>query len=71
MESVRERALPKTKATAVDAEFRNPSYNYGMGGNTMLDLKHAFTHVAKGTFYGDQIKRSQAMHKVFDNYIGM
>ena len=70
MESVRQRALPKTKATAVDAEFRKPSYNYGMGGNTMLDLKHAFTHVAKGTFYGDQIKRSQAMHKVFDNYIG-
>ena len=70
MESVRQRALPKTKAIVVDSEFRKPSYNYGMGGNTMLDLKHAFTHVAKGTFYGDQIKRSQAMHKVFDIYIG-
>ena len=70
MESVRQRALPKTKAIVVDSEFRKPSYNYGMGENTLLDLKHAFTHVAKGSFYGDQIKRSQAMHKVFDNYIG-
>jgi len=70
MESVRQRALPKTRAIVVDSEFRKPSYNYGMGGNTLLDLKHAFTHVAKGTFYGDQIKRSQIMHKVFDNYIG-
>ena len=70
MESVREKALPKTKATAVDAEFRKPSYKYGTSGNTMLDLKHAFTHISKGSFYGDQIKRSQAMHKVFDNYIG-
>jgi len=70
MESVRQRALPKTKAVVVDSEFRKPSYNYGMGGHTLLDLKHAFTHVAKGSFYGDQIKRSQAMHKVFDNYIG-
>ncbi len=70
MESVRQKALPKTKATAVDAEYRKPSYRYGTGGNTLLDLKHAFTHVSKGTFYGDQIKRSQAMHKVFDSYIG-
>jgi hypothetical protein len=70
MESVRQGALPKTKAIAVDSEFRKPSYNYGLGGNTMLDLKHAFTHVAKGTFYADQIKRSQAMHQVFDNYLG-
>tara|TARA_B110001454_G_C12719570_1_gene434139 strand:+ start:2323 stop:3072 length:750 start_codon:yes stop_codon:yes gene_type:complete len=70
MESVRQRALPKTKAIVVDSEFRKPSYNYGMGGHTLLDLKHAFTHVAKGSFYGDQIKRSQIMHKVFDNYIG-
>jgi hypothetical protein len=70
MEAVRQKALPKTKATAVDDEFRKPSYNYGLGGNTMLDLKHAFTHINKGSFYGDQIRRSQAMHKVFDNYIG-
>ena len=70
MESVRQRALPKTKAIVVDSEFRKPSYNYGMGGHTLLDLKHAFTHVAKGSFYGDQIKRSQIMHKVFDNYLG-
>jgi len=70
MEAVRRKALPKTKATAVDDEFRKPSYNYGLGGNTMLDLKHAFTHINKGSFYGDQIRRSQAMHKVFDNYIG-
>jgi hypothetical protein len=70
MESVRQRALPKTKAVVVDSEFRKPSYNYGMGGYTLLDLKHAFTHVAKGSFYGDQIKRSQIMHKVFDQYIG-
>ena len=70
MESVRQGALPKTKAISVDSEFRKPSYNYGLGGNTMLDLKHAFTHISKGTFYGDQIKRSQAMHKVFDNYLG-
>jgi hypothetical protein len=70
MEAVRQRALPKTKATAVDDEFRKPSYNYGLGGNTILDLKHAFTHINKGSFYGDQIRRSQAMHQVFDNYLG-
>ena len=70
MESVRQGALPKTKAIAVDSEFRKPSYNYGLGGNTMLDLKHAYTHISKGTFYGDQIKRSQTMHQVFDNYLG-
>jgi len=69
MESVRERALPKTKATAVDAEFRKPSYKYGTSGTTLLDLKHAFTHISKGTFYGDQIKRSQLMHKVFDSFL--
>ena len=70
MESVRQGALPKTKAIAVDSEFRKPSYNYGLGGNTLLDLKHAYTHISKGTFYGDQIKRSQGMHQVFDNYLG-
>ena len=69
-ETVRQGGLQKTKAMVVDAEFMNPSYEYGMGGNTLLDLKHAFTHVAKGSFYGDQIKRSQIMHKVFDNYLG-
>ena len=69
-ETVRQGGLQKTKAMVVDAEFMNPSYNYDMGGNTLLDLKHAFTHVAKGSFYGDQIKRSQIMHKVFDNYLG-
>ena len=69
MEAVRQKALPKTKVTAVDGEFRKPSYNYGLGGNTMLDLKHAFTHINKGSFYADQIRRSQAMHKVFDNYL--
>ena len=69
-ENVRQGGLQKTKAMVVDAEFMNPSYDYGMGGNTLLDLKHAFTHVAKGSFYGYQIKRSQIMHKVFDNYIG-
>ena len=69
-ENVRQGGLQKTKAMVVDAEFMNPSYDYGMGGNTLLDLKHAFTHIAKGSFYGYQIKRSQIMHKVFDNYIG-
>jgi len=70
MEAVREKAIPKTKATTVDAEYRRPSYNYGSSGTTLLDLKHAFTHVNKGSFYGDQIKRTQLMHQVFDNYIG-
>ena len=69
-ETVRQNGLQKTKAMVVDAEFMNPSYDYGMGGNTLLDLKHAFTHIAKGSFYGYQIKRSQIMHKVLDNYIG-
>ena len=54
----------------MDAEFNKPSYNYGTNGNTLLDLKHAFTHVAKGSIYSDQIKSSQRMHKVFDSYIG-
>ena len=69
-ETVRQGGCPKTKAMVVDAEFMTPSYEYGLGGSTLLDLKHAFTHVAKGSFYGDQIKRSQIMHKVFDNYLG-
>ena len=70
MELVRKKALPKTKAMAVDDEFKRPSYNYGIHKSSLLSLKHAVTHVGKGVFYGDQIKRSQAMHKVFDNYIG-
>jgi hypothetical protein len=69
-ETVRQGGLQKTKAMDVDKEFMTPSYDYGTGGNTLLDLKHACTHVAKNSFYGDQIKRSQIMHKVFDKYIG-
>ena len=68
MEAVRQKALPKTKAMLVDQEFRKPSYNYGTNGMTILDLKHAFTHINKGTFYGDQIKKTQTMHKVLDSY---
>ena len=70
MESVRQKALPKTKATAVDGEYRKPSYKYGTNGISLLDLKHAMTHINKGSFYGDQIKRTQIMHKVFDNFTG-
>ena len=70
MECVRKKALQKTKTIAVDAEWRKPSFKYDTNGISMLDLKHAMTHVAKGSIYSDQIKRSQAMHKVFDNYIG-
>jgi hypothetical protein len=69
MECVRKKALQKTKAIDVDAEYRKPSFKYNTGGRCLLDLKHAMTHVAKGTIYSDQIKRSQVMHKVFDNYI--
>jgi len=71
MECVREGCLQKTKITAVDGEWRKPSFKYNTTGKSMLDLKHAFTHVAKNSFYGDQIKRSQGMHKVFDKYCGI
>ena len=70
MECVRKKALQKTKTIAVDAEWRKPSFKYDTNGISMLDLKHAMTHVAKGSIYSDQIKRSQRMHKVFDSYIG-
>jgi len=69
MESVRQKALPKTKATAVDEEYKRPSFNYGTNGVSLLDLKHAMTHINKGSFYGDQIKRTQVMHSVFNNFM--
>ena len=69
-ETVRQGGLQKTKAMVVDAEFMTPSYQYGLGGSTLLDLKHAMTHTNKFSFYGDQIKRTQIMHKVFNNYLG-
>ena len=71
MELVRQKAIPKTKVTVIDAEYRRPSYDYSTHGSSLLDLKHACTHVAKGSFYTDQIKRSKVMHKVFDEYIGL
>jgi len=69
MECVRKKALQKTKTIDVDAEYRKPSYKYNTNGISLLDLKHAMTHVAKGTIYSDQIKRSQVMHKVFDAFL--
>ena len=70
MECVRKKALQKTKTVAVDAEWRKPTFKYNTSGISLFDLKHAFTHVAKGSIYSDQIKRSQKMHKVFDTFIG-
>ena len=70
MELMRAGALLKTRINLVDDEWRRPSFKYDTNGISLLDLKHAFTHIAKGSFYGDQIKRSSIMHKVFDNYIG-
>ena len=68
MQSVRAGALPKTKVTAVDAEWRDPSFKYDSNGISLWDLFNAFTYVNQGTFYGDQIKRTQKLHKVFDEY---
>ena len=68
MQSVRAGALTKTKVTAVDAEWRNPSFKYESNGISMWDLFNAFTHVNKGGFYGDQIKRTQKLHNVFDTF---
>ncbi len=68
MQSVRAGALPKTKTTAVDAEWRDPSFKYDSNGISLWDLFNAFTYVMQGTFYGDQIKRTQILHKVFDEY---
>ena len=70
MELMRKKALQKTRINLVDDEWRKPSFKYDTNGISLLDLKHAFTHVAKGQFYGDQIKRSQIMHKVFDAFAG-
>lgn len=68
MSAVRANALPKTKVTAVDAEWRNPSFKYESNGISMWDLFNAFTHVNKGAFYSDQIKRTQKLHNVFDTF---
>jgi len=69
MECVRKKALQKTRINLVDDEYRKPSFKYNTGGHSLLDLKHAMTHVAKGSIYSDQIKRSQVMHKVFDAFL--
>jgi hypothetical protein len=60
------KAIPKTKITSVDSEWRNPTYKYNSTGNSMWDLYNAFTHVNKGTFYADQIKRTQRLHEAFN-----
>ena len=66
MRAVRMKAIPKTKITAVDNEWRNPTYKYDSTGNSMWDLYNAFTHVNKGTFYADQITRTQRLHEAFN-----
>lgn len=70
MESVRHKALPKTKIDKVDNEWRNPTYDYKANPNSAWYLFNAFTHVNKGLNYVDQISRTQKLHKVFDSYFG-
>jgi hypothetical protein len=68
MESIRRGAITKSKCNAVDSEWRKPSYEYESTGSTMFDLFQAFTHVAKGTYFPDNVKRTKLLHKVFDAY---
>ena len=69
--AVRAKALPKTKILAVDKEWNNPSYKYEGSPWSAWKLFNAFTHVNKGLNYVDQIVRTQKLHKVFDDYLGM
>ena len=69
--AVRAKALPKTKILAVDKEWNNPSYKYEGHPWSAWKLFNAFTHVNKGLNYVDQIVRTQRLHKVFDDYLGI
>jgi len=70
MESVRHKALPKTKIDKVYNEFDKPTYQYEANPNSAWTLFNSFTHVNKGLNYVDQISRTQKLHNVFDNYFG-
>ena len=69
MECVRQGSLQKTRINLVDKEYRKPSFKYNTSGKSLLDLKHAMTHVMKGEIYSSQIKRGMKMHNVFDAYV--
>tara|TARA_B100000131_G_scaffold189499_1_gene182364 strand:- start:1026 stop:1781 length:756 start_codon:yes stop_codon:yes gene_type:complete len=71
MESVRQGAFPITKIPKVDKEYRNPSFKYDSNGISLFDLFQAFTHINKGTNYAEQIRRTQRLHKVFGNFVGI
>ena len=71
MEAVRKKALPKTKIDKVDDEWNSPSYNYDGRPWSAWRLFNAFTHVNKGLNYADQISRTQRLHEVFDDYLGI
>ena len=68
MECIRRGAITKGKCNAVDSEWRRPSYKYDSTGISMFDLFQAFTHVAKGTYFPDNVRRTKVLHQVFDEY---
>jgi|TARA_Y100000310_G_scaffold328512_1_gene396746 hypothetical protein len=70
MESIRRGALPKTKITTVDKEWRDPSHSEFKNRNAW-SLFNSFTEVNKGANYADQIDRTQILHKTFDDIIEM
>ena len=68
MEAVRRSAMPKTRITAVDNEWRKPKHpEFRL--RTAWSLFNAFTENNKGMNYSDQIDRSQKLHKMFDEVI--
>jgi len=73
IESVKAKALTKTKILEVEKEWNNPSYSYMGHPNSAWSLFNANTHVNKGLNYADLIPRTKRLHKVFDNYfeVGM
>ena len=68
MESVRRFALPKTKVTTVDKEWRKPSHDE-FKPRTAWSLFNSFTEVNKGANYSDQIDRTKILHSVFDDIL--
>ena len=68
MESLRAGAMPKTKITKVDKEWRDPSHKEFSNRNAW-SLFNAFTEVNKGANYADQIDRTKILHKTFDQVI--
>jgi len=68
MESIRRGAITKGKCNAVDSEWRRPSYKYDSTGISMFDLFQAYTHVGKGTYFPDNVRKTKLLHQVFDEY---